>query len=190
MKGRILSTAVAVFRDERVNDAADLRTVTSRCTRFVWQKASNPSVEEETEVAAPEKLDADNTAIPEGDGGDVLPDALMEEREDSEEEEDAEGDDDDDEGWITPSNIKEVKRQMGIGVAETEQSRVSVACLTTDFAMQVKRSVLWSQWLLTDGLCMLTVFFLFWFAFLRCAHYILYLSLYIHKIVGVFYACV
>lgn len=168
-------------------------TVISRCSRFVWQKASNPSVEEETEVAAPDKLDADNTAVPEGDSGDVLPEALLEEREDSEEEEDAEGVDDDDEGWITPSNIKEVKRQMGIGVAETEQSRVSVACLTTDFAMQVKRSMLWYQLLLTDRLCMLTVFFCVGFTFLRCAHHILYLSLYIVYIYTrfcVFYACV
>ena len=151
--------------------------MTSRCTRFFGQKASNPSVEEETEMAAPEKLDADDTAIPEGDGGDVLPEALMEEREDSEEEEDAEGDDDDDEGWITPSNIKEVKRQMGIGVAETEQSRVSVACLTTDFAMQVKRRVLWSQWLLTDRLWMMTVFLFFGLLFL---HIIFCISVYIY----------
>lgn len=92
-------------------------------------------------------MDTDNAAIPEDD---ILPEDLLEEAEESEEEEGEDAGDDDDEGWITPSNIKEVKRQMGIGVAETEQTRVSVACLTTDFAMQVKGSVLWNQRLLTD----------------------------------------
>ncbi|PVD20555.1 hypothetical protein C0Q70_18711 [Pomacea canaliculata] len=52
--------------------------------------------------------------------------------------EDLEDDSDDDEGdggWITPSNIKDVKRQMGDNVTR-EMTRVQVACLTTDFAIQ------------------------------------------------------
>jgi RNA-binding protein NOB1 len=57
--------------------------------------------------------------------------------EEEEEEEDAGDNDDDDEGWITPSNIKTVMRQMEGGYAETERKQVTVACLTTDFAMQV-----------------------------------------------------
>ena len=44
-------------------------------------------------------------------------------------------DDDDDGGWITPSNIKNVKAKMGTG--DTEKASVPVGCLTTDFAMQV-----------------------------------------------------
>lgn len=53
--------------------------------------------------------------------------------------EDLEDDSDDDEGdggWITPSNIKDVKRQMGDNVTR-EMTHVQVACLTTDFAIQV-----------------------------------------------------
>ncbi|XP_053696580.1 RNA-binding protein NOB1 [Sabethes cyaneus] len=43
-------------------------------------------------------------------------------------------DDDDDEGWITPSNIKDVKRDFGTDFLEENPS--PVACMTTDFAMQ------------------------------------------------------
>ena len=45
-----------------------------------------------------------------------------------------EDEDDDDEGWITPSNLKEKKASLAGKVAE--DSRVEVACITTDFAMQ------------------------------------------------------
>lgn len=48
--------------------------------------------------------------------------------------EDAEEEDDDDEGWITPSNIKEVKRDFGTDLLEDNPS--PVACMTTDYAMQ------------------------------------------------------
>ena len=61
------------------------------------------------------------------------------------EEEDAENDDveseddDDDEGWITPANVKQKKREMnGAEGDEDKQKRVAVACMTTDFAMQVR----------------------------------------------------
>ncbi|XP_076470243.1 RNA-binding protein NOB1-like isoform X2 [Babylonia areolata] len=72
---------------------------------------------------------------------DVLPENLLEEEEDKEAEEEGmeeemDNNGDDDEGWITPSNISNVKRQMGMGSAEAEKTRVPVACLTTDFAMQ------------------------------------------------------
>ena len=43
-------------------------------------------------------------------------------------------DEDDDEGWITPSNLKE-KKSLLVG-NKIEESRVEVACITTDFAMQ------------------------------------------------------
>lgn len=48
--------------------------------------------------------------------------------------EDGEEEDDDDEGWITPSNIKEVKRDFGTDLLEDNPS--PVACMTTDYAMQ------------------------------------------------------
>ncbi|CRK91000.1 CLUMA_CG004688, isoform A [Clunio marinus] len=58
------------------------------------------------------------------------------EKEDSENEEESEDEesDDDDEGWITPSNINNVKRNFGAEVLDDQD--VEVACITTDFAMQ------------------------------------------------------
>ncbi len=54
-------------------------------------------------------------------------------------EEDEEGEeaeeDDDEEGWITPSNLQEVQKDMG-GVDE-EPEDIIVGCMTSDFAMQV-----------------------------------------------------
>lgn len=49
---------------------------------------------------------------------------------------DKDEDDDDDEGeWITPGNIKEKKKEMGLG-EYFEDISVEVACITSDFAMQ------------------------------------------------------
>ncbi|XP_011862818.1 PREDICTED: RNA-binding protein NOB1 [Vollenhovia emeryi] len=45
-----------------------------------------------------------------------------------------EDDDDDDSGWITPANVSKVKNQMGSEIFE--EKAATVACLTTDFAMQ------------------------------------------------------
>uniref|UniRef100_A0A1Q3F403 RNA-binding protein NOB1 n=1 Tax=Culex tarsalis TaxID=7177 RepID=A0A1Q3F403_CULTA len=58
-----------------------------------------------------------------------------EESEDDEPVEDGEEEEeDDDDGWITPSNIKEVKRDFGTDLLEDNPS--PVACMTTDYAMQ------------------------------------------------------
>ncbi|KAH9515684.1 Nin1 binding protein [Bulinus truncatus] len=57
----------------------------------------------------------------------------LEEVDNLEESEDNEASDDED-GWITPSNITEVKRSMGIETAQEEN--ICIGCLTTDFAMQ------------------------------------------------------
>ena len=67
--------------------------------------------------------------------GAMLPSNLLEEEEEEDEGIEDDEDDDDDEGWITPSNISEVKERMG----ETggERASVTVGCVTTDFAMQV-----------------------------------------------------
>jgi RNA-binding protein NOB1 len=56
------------------------------------------------------------------------------EDEESDEEESAEDEEDDDEGWITPGNINNVKKNFGGEVLEEQE--VEVACITTDFAMQ------------------------------------------------------
>lgn len=57
-----------------------------------------------------------------------------EDKENEPEEEDEEEDDDDGGGWITPSNIKQVKMDSADWTAPAD---VTVGCLTTDFAMQV-----------------------------------------------------
>lgn len=54
--------------------------------------------------------------------------------EDQSEDESDEDEDDDDSGWITPSNIAQMKSECGKDVAEEKQ--VHVACMTTDYAVQ------------------------------------------------------
>jgi len=63
-----------------------------------------------------------------------------EEKEDDEDQEEMEEDSTevDSGGWITPGNIKKVKRDMGYNdEIDIEGANVQCACLTTDFAMQV-----------------------------------------------------
>ncbi len=45
---------------------------------------------------------------------------------------------DDEEGWITPENFQQACEAMG-GALEVEPQGVVVGCVTTDFAMQVRR---------------------------------------------------
>ncbi|KAG5884763.1 hypothetical protein JTB14_029243 [Gonioctena quinquepunctata] len=75
-----------------------------------------------------------NESDPETD--DVLvPVQSREEENDSEEtEEDDDSEEDDDIGWITPSNVQSAKKQVNSELVT--EKRVSVACMTTDFAMQ------------------------------------------------------
>lgn len=63
--------------------------------------------------------------------------SCSESAEDSEEEEVDEEDDDEEGGWITPSNYKNKLKQMENCVDMDEKEQIPVACLTTDFAMQV-----------------------------------------------------
>jgi RNA-binding protein NOB1 len=46
-------------------------------------------------------------------------------------------DDDDDEGWITPKNFAQKRLEMYGAEGSKKQEEVKVACMTTDFAMQV-----------------------------------------------------
>ncbi|GJQ84574.1 hypothetical protein Trydic_g238 [Trypoxylus dichotomus] len=57
-----------------------------------------------------------------------------EEEDDNIEESSDYDDESDDDGWITPSNINEAKKQ--INSRNVEEKSVKVACITTDFAMQ------------------------------------------------------
>ena len=97
-----------------------------------------------------EDLGPENSELS-GEGGDIknidsnkcdsvsngeMENTAMAEDEQEEDDEVAEAEDyDDDEGWITPANISDVKRSMGLNTVSSDQ--VSVGCLTTDFAMQV-----------------------------------------------------
>ena len=72
-----------------------------------------------------------------GDGDTLLTSSLQEGLTDSEDDESKSDDDDDEDGWITPSNIASIKQ--AIGEPEMQRACVHVACLTTDFAMQVHK---------------------------------------------------
>lgn len=65
-----------------------------------------------------------------------LDSAEGDESEDENETCDSEEDSDDDgAAWITPSNLSRAKKQMNADIEE--EKSVKVACITTDFAMQV-----------------------------------------------------
>ena len=53
-----------------------------------------------------------------------------------------ESDEEDEVGWITPSNLEEVKK-MNLNELEEDISNLSVkvACMTSDFAMQVSKKM-------------------------------------------------
>ncbi len=70
--------------------------------------------------------------------GATLPGSLLEEESESETDDDT--DSDDGGGWITPNNIAAVKKSLG--EPKAERANVPVACLTTDFAMQVQKITL------------------------------------------------
>ena len=71
----------------------------------------------------------------EEDGGEDDDDEEEDDDEDFYEDED--DDSDDGQGWITPGNISQMKADSGDFGANSEEDKVQVACLTTDFAMQV-----------------------------------------------------
>lgn len=71
----------------------------------------------------------------------VIDENEISEDEDNEEEEERNGegesdddDDDDDSGWITPSNFAQVKRDFGTD--QKEETITTVACISTDYAIQ------------------------------------------------------
>ena len=68
------------------------------------------------------------------DKGDDVPSEEDEEEENGFEERKDEDSDDDGGGWITPSNIKQIQRELEQCAVPKD---VRVGCVTTDFAMQV-----------------------------------------------------
>jgi RNA-binding protein NOB1 len=85
-------------------------------------EGSEFGIEDVSEILEQDEWNQENESSDEG--------VIMEDDSDKENEDE----DDDDEGWITPSNLKEKKASLAGKVAE--DSRVEVACITTDFAMQ------------------------------------------------------
>lgn len=69
----------------------------------------------------------------------------------SEEEEEGE-DDDEEDGWITPGNVKEKKKEFNGELQGETDLKVRVACMTTDFAMQNVLKQLGLNILGTDGM--------------------------------------
>lgn len=65
---------------------------------------------------------------------DILAPVATSEDDDQNDMESTEDEDDDDNGWITPGNFSDLKKQMDLEILE-EKSAI-VACLTMDFAMQ------------------------------------------------------
>merc|ERR1719494_135712 len=101
-----------------------------------------PSTDDNSQMEEGESIETDQPDDTQDSVGDEKPveyekvvvDVDMEDQTDDGDKED---DDDDDEGWITPSNIKAVKRQLGMqDDALISDTDVKCGCLTTDFAMQ------------------------------------------------------
>ncbi|XP_061863874.1 RNA-binding protein NOB1 [Colius striatus] len=90
---------------------------------FLYWRAPLPSIEEELQ----ELLKAEAISVSQ---------ETSEEQQSSEDGGSAEEDEEesDDEGWITPSNLKQV--QQDLGHCDTVPVGVQVGCVTTDFAMQ------------------------------------------------------
>ncbi|KAJ8888712.1 hypothetical protein PR048_008204 [Dryococelus australis] len=69
------------------------------------------------------------------DTNDILYPVFTQENDYDDEEEEDESDSDGDDAWITPSNIKQVKKEIHFEENDDEKPHV-VACITSDFAMQ------------------------------------------------------
>lgn len=78
----------------------------------------------------------------------IMKDIFVDNASDESGEGSGEEDDDDDDGWITPSNIKKHKIKSGQFMDEKEQEEedVLVACMTVDFAMQVRHRNCGTSW--------------------------------------------
>uniref|UniRef100_A0A2M3ZHR2 RNA-binding protein NOB1 n=1 Tax=Anopheles braziliensis TaxID=58242 RepID=A0A2M3ZHR2_9DIPT len=93
------------------------------------QSEATPEIADELCEGVLKKVSFDEEA---SDSEDLSADE--EEGDEEEQEEDEDEEEDDDGGWITPSNIQQVKRDYGMDCLEETVS--PVACITTDFAMQ------------------------------------------------------
>uniref|UniRef100_A0A8B9BEH5 RNA-binding protein NOB1 n=1 Tax=Anser brachyrhynchus TaxID=132585 RepID=A0A8B9BEH5_9AVES len=98
---------------------------------FLYWRTPLPSIEDELQelleahaVSISPETAEEHRSSKDGDS------AKEQEKEDEEEDEE----ESDDEGWITPSNLKQV--QQDLGHCDTAPADIQVGCVTTDFAMQ------------------------------------------------------
>ncbi|NWZ28305.1 NOB1 protein, partial [Asarcornis scutulata] len=110
---------------ERSPDPAESNEFSS----FLYWRPPLPSIEDELQ----ELLEAHAVSVsPETTEEHRSPEDGDSAKEEEEEDEDKE--ESDDEGWITPSNLKQV--QQDLGHCDTAPADIQVGCVTTDFAMQ------------------------------------------------------
>ncbi|XP_059617370.1 RNA-binding protein NOB1, partial [Phlebotomus argentipes] len=107
------------------------------------EEQENQGVQEDQEAEdlqdVPETSDGEDDQVKQltDDFNDLNCDEILKKHEDSEEEEEEveeEASDDDDEGWITPSNIGQLKKDMGFD--EKDEKPAIVACVSTDYSVQ------------------------------------------------------
>ncbi|KAI4464489.1 rna-binding protein nob1 [Holotrichia oblita] len=100
---------------------------------FYMPKHSNNSSSDDLKLELEEKLNLENAPSESAITENTILHESQDDDDNSSETSDYD-DEDDDAGWITPSNIKEIKKQ--INSSFVEEKAVKVACITTDFAMQ------------------------------------------------------
>uniref|UniRef100_A0A182QJ45 RNA-binding protein NOB1 n=1 Tax=Anopheles farauti TaxID=69004 RepID=A0A182QJ45_9DIPT len=89
----------------------------------------------DTHTSVEEEVNGDEAAEQQlEENGELEQEHAEEEEEEEYEDNENEDDDDDDSGWITPSNIAQVKRDMGMNLHD--ETSTTVACITTDYALQ------------------------------------------------------
>uniref|UniRef100_A0A1B0DHZ0 RNA-binding protein NOB1 n=1 Tax=Phlebotomus papatasi TaxID=29031 RepID=A0A1B0DHZ0_PHLPP len=105
------------------------------------EEKSNPLLGEEDTQEDEEESEGEDEQVNEltEDFNTLNCDEILRKHEDSDGEQDsgaeeAQTDSDDDGGWITPSNIKQLKKDMGFDVKEEKPA--IVACVSTDFSVQ------------------------------------------------------
>uniref|UniRef100_A0A1B6LHL0 RNA-binding protein NOB1 n=1 Tax=Graphocephala atropunctata TaxID=36148 RepID=A0A1B6LHL0_9HEMI len=136
---------VGFFKGDEVKDDSnkkdaedDNSIITVEVKDSLTEKGAEIGDEEQTELSVQLGGGADDETSLELDlsemrVSDVLR-PLIEEECGSDGDDGGSGDDDSESDWITPENIRQMKQQMDFGL--TEDKPVTVACLTTDFAMQ------------------------------------------------------
>ena len=97
---------------------------------YVFQTPAEGIVDQVKDISLNHGNEEDSCEEEEEEGEEEVEDHTEEEGEDSIA-------DDDEEGWITPHNVQSKKREMTGEMVDEEPKSVRVACLTTDFAMQV-----------------------------------------------------